>query len=108
MPEQQMKLSKKQKKNKRLVGPVATVFNSVKTGDWRILKPIVNYSLCSMCSVCNIYCPTDAIEIKKDTKFLIYSNLRAKKCIEINWNYCKGCGMCANVCPKDCITMIEE
>ena len=84
--------------DKRLLGPVATVFNSTNTGSWRILKPVVDYSRCIKCGNCQKFCPTDVIEILDDNE----------QCVQINWNYCKGCGICANVCVKKCIAMKEE
>ena len=100
MPEQRNKPSEKpgDYEDKRLYGPVATVFSSTNTGSWRILRPVVDYSRCSKCGTCRKYCPTDVIEIKVDDA----------QCIEINWNYCKGCGVCANVCVKKCIAMEDE
>ncbi|MFC2141171.1 4Fe-4S binding protein [Acidobacteriota bacterium] len=100
MSRQQKKPSNKPEnyKNKKLYGPVATIFCSTNTGSWRILRPAVNYTECSKCGNCQKFCPTDVIEIKED----------AVECIEIDWNYCKGCGICANVCVKKCISMVEE
>ena len=100
MSKQQNKPTKKptEYKYKRLYGPVATIFSSSATGSWRILKPVVNFSQCIKCGVCQKFCPTDVIEIKED----------AVECIRINMDFCKGCGICANVCVKNCITMDKE
>lgn len=79
-------------------GPVASIFGSVNTGSWRIERPVVNYSKCSTCGICERYCPVDAITIDK--------NIR--ECVQIMFEYCKGCGICANECPRKCIEMVTE
>lgn len=93
----QEKHMKKQKKY-RILGPVASVFESMKTGSWRLERPEVEFSRCSKCGTCERYCPANVIEIHKDRK----------EFVSIIWDYCKGCGICANVCPKKCISMIDE
>ncbi len=97
---------KKPKKNepgeKIVLGPVATVFSSVGTGSWRILRPSVDDSLCIRCGQCKTFCPTEVIEVRpKDAGEDV-------KPVEIDWRYCKGCGICADVCPKECIKMVDE
>jgi len=83
---------------RRLLGPCATQYVAMTTGSWRLERPIVDYSNCSKCGTCGIYCPTNAIEILKENE----------ECVEIMWDYCKGCGICANECPKKCIQMVDE
>jgi pyruvate ferredoxin oxidoreductase delta subunit len=100
MSQQRKKPSKEPEnyRNKRLYGPVATIFSSTATGSWRILRPTVNFSQCIKCGHCRDCCPTDVIEIEED----------AEECVKIDWSFCKGCGICANVCVKKCITMVGE
>jgi pyruvate ferredoxin oxidoreductase delta subunit len=86
--------------NCRLYGPVAVVFNSVDTGSWRTRRPAIDYSDCSNCGNCRMYCPCDVIAINDYDEQGQY--------FKVNWDYCKGCGICANVCPKHCITMVDE
>lgn len=87
---------------KTILGPVATVFSSVGTGRWRILRPKVDYSLCVRCGQCKSFCPTDVIEVHP------LGEGDEKIPVEMDWRYCKGCGICADVCPKGCITMVDE
>lgn len=84
---------------KYLLGPVATIFASTKTGTWRVLKPVVEQEKCSLCGNCRKYCPVDIVTIHTETE---------NKGVSFDFDYCKGCGICANVCPKECINMIPE
>lgn len=84
---------------KRYLGPVATIFTSTNTGAWRIVRPVVDQSQCVLCGICQKYCPTDVIEIRKDGE---------PRGVIFDFNYCKGCGICANICPKKCISMSAE
>lgn len=97
MQKQQEKHTKKQKAFS-VLGPVACVFDSAKTGSWRIERPDVDFEACIKCGTCERYCPTNVITIHKDKE----------ECVEIEWDYCKGCGICANVCPVKCINMVNE
>jgi 2-oxoacid:acceptor oxidoreductase delta subunit (pyruvate/2-ketoisovalerate family) len=67
-----------------------------KTGFWRTFRPIVDYSKCTQCTLCWIYCPDAAITRQKDDS------------PKIDYDYCKGCGICANECPVKAITMQRE
>ncbi|MBX5320619.1 MAG: 4Fe-4S binding protein [Candidatus Bathyarchaeota archaeon] len=73
-----------------------TVGSMGKTGSWRTFKPVVNYSTCTKCTLCWIYCPDGAITRREDDS------------PEIDYEYCKGCGICANECPVKAITMERE
>jgi pyruvate ferredoxin oxidoreductase delta subunit len=97
MQKQHNKHLSKLKKHK-VFGPVATNYDSVNTGSWRLFRPEVRYSKCIGCKNCQEFCPSDIIEV----------NMDYETCVTMNWEYCKGCGICANVCPKDCIEMVEE
>ncbi len=82
----------------RIYGPVATIFDSEKTGTWRLERPVINYSECIKCGICEMFCPGEVITI----------NRNQKECIIIDLTYCKGCGICANECPQGCIKMVPE
>lgn len=75
------------------LGVFATNISDVKTGSWRLEKPVVSEG-CRACGICAKYCPGQLIEIKNIA--------------DIDYEYCKGCGICAAVCPFDSISMIEE
>lgn len=104
-PKKPMKKHVKNKKNRIVYGPVATVFASVNTGSWRILRPEVDHCQCVGCGQCKTFCPTGVIEIRETNP-----DHRAGKSfeVEIDWRCCKGCGICANVCPGKCIKMVKE
>ncbi len=72
-----------------------------RTGSWRVLRPVIDYSKCApaksgkaACFFCWLYCPDSVV-----TK-----TIRPN----INLEYCKGCGICAQECPPKAITMVEE
>jgi pyruvate ferredoxin oxidoreductase delta subunit len=72
--------------------------NSVdyKTGDWRTLKPVTDYSKCTKCGLCWLFCPDNAMRPKEEGFF------------EADLNYCKGCGICAEECKFGAIEMVED
>lgn len=84
---------------KILYGPVATIFDSTKTGTWRVVRPVVEPARCTSCGTCQKYCPTDVIEV--------YGKERGGG-VGFDYDYCKGCGICAEICPKKCIEMVPE
>ncbi len=72
-----------------------------KTGDWRSLRPVIDYSRCipsvkkkAACFLCWLYCPEGVV--------------KATNPVEIDFDYCKGCGICAEECPAKAITMVRE
>lgn len=73
-----------------------TVGSMGKTGSWRTFRPEVDYSKCTRCTLCWIYCPDAAIARQKDDS------------PKIDYDYCKGCGICANECPAKAIVMKRE
>lgn len=82
-----------------LIAPIVTEPGSsvnYKTGNWRAIKPIINYEKCVKCLLCWFYCPEPAVIRREDDS------------VEIDYDYCKGCGICANECPAKAITMVEE
>ena len=67
----------------------------IRTGDWRLARPVVREGRCSHCGVCYLLCPNDCIK-DRDTHFAA------------DLEFCKGCGVCARVCPGAAIVMQEE
>ena len=66
-----------------------TVGSMGKTGSWRTFRPEVDYSKCTRCMLCWVYCPDLSI-IARD-----------KKMIGVDMDHCKGCGICVEVCPTN-------
>jgi pyruvate ferredoxin oxidoreductase delta subunit len=73
-----------------------TVGSMGKTGSWRTFRPEIDYSKCTRCTLCWVYCPDAAITRLEDDS------------PKIDYDYCKGCGVCANECPVKAITMHKE
>jgi pyruvate ferredoxin oxidoreductase delta subunit len=76
--------------------PGSTVKN--KTGSWRTFRPVVTEK-CEGCTICTLFCPEGAIEIKESG---------GKKRAVIDYDHCKGCLICIGVCPKKAITSERE
>lgn len=70
--------------------------STIKTGEWRFKRPIVDKDSCKQCGICAMYCPTGCIHEKENHYFLQ------------DLTYCKGCGVCANECPAHSIAMHFE
>jgi pyruvate ferredoxin oxidoreductase delta subunit len=68
----------------------------VKTGTWRVLRPVIDFERCVHCLICWVFCP-DSCYIVEDSRIA-----------GIDYDHCKGCGICAVECPKKCIEMVEE
>jgi pyruvate ferredoxin oxidoreductase delta subunit len=66
-----------------------------RTGDWRVLKPVIDGDKCVRCLICWIYCPEPAIK-------------RVGEDVAIDYTFCKGCGICATECPAKAISMVKE
>jgi formate hydrogenlyase subunit 6/NADH:ubiquinone oxidoreductase subunit I len=56
-----------------------------------------NIEKCTLCRVCSIKCPTQALRVDKTTLEW-----------EINQLACITCGYCVEVCPKKCLTMLNS
>lgn len=86
------------RRNEMPITPLSssTVGSVGKTGSWRIFRPEINYSKCTRCTLCWVYCPDAAITRQEDDS------------PKIDYDYCKGCGICANECPTRAITMQRE
>jgi len=91
--------SKQKEKGKEYIrgGAIHGVATSllIKTGGWRVFKPILDVSKCKQCKLCYWYCPDGCISMTDEA-------------VEINYDYCKGCGICAEECPTDAIKMERE
>ena len=69
----------------------------VETGDWRTMKPVLDFDKCKQCLLCAPVCPDMSIPVNKEGKRE-----------DFNHFFCKGCGICANVCPFGAITMVKD
>ncbi len=58
-----------------------------RTGAWRASTPVIDYSKCTRCMICFIYCPDACISLDE--------NLTPK----IDYDNCKGCLICFTECP---------
>lgn len=65
------------------------------TGNWRILRPVVDHDTCTLCMTCYMSCP-DACITAVDEK------------IVHDLEYCKGCGICTAVCPVKAVARVPE
>jgi pyruvate ferredoxin oxidoreductase gamma subunit len=84
----------------RVSAPVilaAATSESVKTGLWRTMRPVIDYEKCSRCWwVCATYCPDGTICVDEQG----YPKL--------DYDHCKGCMICAAQCPSHAIGVIPE
>jgi pyruvate ferredoxin oxidoreductase delta subunit len=63
----------------------------------RTMRPVVNFSTCTKCTLCWLDCPDAAFDVTTDATY------------DPNLQACCGCGICEAVCPvPDCITMVNE
>lgn len=76
--------------------PISFPANTMETGNWRSLRPVINTEKCTKCGYCWLYCPEGTIT-KGDEGYY-----------KIDYKYCKGCGICAHECPVKAISMIRE
>ncbi len=67
----------------------------LKTGDWRVFKPIRN-DKCISCRLCWLLCPENAVRLDKEGKPYF------------DYEICKGCGICAKNCPVKAIEMVRD
>ncbi len=67
------------------------------TGLWRVLRPVIDESLCRLCSwICSTYCPDSAIGVGADGR------------PRVDYEHCKGCMVCVTVCPPHAIRAVPE
>ncbi len=63
----------------------------------RTMRPVINFSTCTKCTLCWLNCPDTCFDITPDGFY------------EANMEACCGCGVCEAVCPvKECVTMVNE
>jgi pyruvate ferredoxin oxidoreductase gamma subunit len=67
-----------------------------KTGNWRVWRPVIDYTRCSQCWVCFVSCPEGAIALDDNDNPLI------------DYDVCKGCLICVEECPTHTIGKILE
>ena len=69
----------------------------VRTGLWRTMRPVIDYTRCNHCNwVCSTFCPDSAIAV------------RGGGAPEIDFDHCKGCLICVSVCPPHAISAVPE
>lgn len=68
----------------------------VRTGLWRVYRPIIHLDHCTRCGICTAYCPDGAITPNREGW------------PEIDYDHCKGCMVCVVQCPVHTITAITE
>ncbi|MBI4596092.1 MAG: 4Fe-4S binding protein [Candidatus Tectomicrobia bacterium] len=81
------------------IGAISVIgkVDPIKTGMWRLLRPVLSNDKCIKCFKCWIFCPDTAIDFsEKEATFTV------------NYDYCKGCGICNHECPVQAITMEKE
>lgn len=66
------------------------------TGDWRSLKPVMDWEKCKQCLLCAPVCPDSSIPVVDGKRG------------EFDYDHCKGCGVCSKACPFDAIEMKKE
>jgi len=67
-----------------------------KTGDWRVMRPVIDLDRCTHCWICFVNCPDGAI------------TLGSADAPQIDYGVCKGCLMCAEECPIHAIANERE
>jgi len=69
----------------------------VRTGLWRTLRPVIDYTRCNKCWwVCSTFCPDGAINVDEAGS------------PHIDYDHCKGCMVCVAQCPPHAIQAISE
>jgi pyruvate ferredoxin oxidoreductase gamma subunit len=75
----------------------ATTSVEVKTGLWRVLRPVLDVAHCNQCWwVCTQSCPDSAISVD------------AAGIPVIDYDHCKGCLICVAQCPAHAIAAVPE
>jgi pyruvate ferredoxin oxidoreductase gamma subunit len=69
----------------------------VRTGLWRVMRPVIDYDRCRRCWwVCSTFCPDNAISVGSDGRPVI------------DYDHCKGCMICVAQCPPHAIAAVAE
>ena len=68
----------------------------VRTGLWRMFRPVIDLDHCVRCGLCNAYCPDGTIP------------LDAEGWPHVDYQHCKGCMICVAQCPVHAISAIPE
>lgn len=69
----------------------------VRTGLWRTVRPVIDYSRCNRCWwICSEFCPDSAIIVD------------AQRYPQIDYDHCKGCLVCVAQCPAHAIQAVPE
>jgi pyruvate ferredoxin oxidoreductase gamma subunit len=66
------------------------------TGDWRVIRPVIDFERCTHCWICFENCPDGAILLNEHDV------------PEINYGVCKGCLICVEECPIHGIKAVRE
>ena len=69
---------------------------TVETGDWRTMKPVIDWEKCRQCLLCAPYCPDSSIPVVNGKRQ------------DFDFDHCKGCGICYKVCPFGAISFGKE
>lgn len=86
-------------KDMPLGGDITEPGNSARfhTGNWRTAgHPATDYSRCTKCGLCWIFCPDNAWIRNENGTF------------DLDERYCKGCGICVEQCPRKAILLQGE
>ena len=67
-----------------------------KTGDWRVMRPVIDFDRCTHCWICFENCPDGAIALAEHD------------IPQIDYGVCKGCLICAEECPVHAIGASRE
>ena len=65
----------------------------VKTGEWRVMRPVFKEDKCKQCLLCVPVCPDSSIPVEDGKR------------LDFDYDHCKGCGICAAACPFNAIEM---
>lgn len=68
----------------------------VRTGLWRVYRPVINLDHCTKCGICSAYCPDGAISVD------------GAGWPVVDYDHCKGCMVCVVQCPTHTITALTE
>lgn len=68
----------------------------VRTGLWRVVRPVIDTTHCTKCRICVAACPDGAI------------GLGAEGWPDIDLDHCKGCMVCVAQCPTHTIAAVTE